>query len=228
MWEPCIEKLVFSVVLQSLVKNLRDSFSKTFWNSKSCYLRTWFKGADTYAVARWVEFKFRDLPAPGWEDFRDSIFETAKCANTFLSTLYRNGLWLQPALAGLVIRCGMGFLQEYRVCAQFAYEDNKCRYKIPPKYHAFCHITHTLIEYLGKVGEQVVHENLPSILSPLAWSCQLDEDFVGQISALSRTGDLNHAHEKAMNLYLMNLPKYWDGVPKEKWSAVWKELGRER
>lgn len=170
---------------------------------------TWFKGADTYSVAKWVEHKFRDLDAPSWDEFRRSIYETAKHANDFLGKLYRNGLWLQPLVVGPVIRSGMGFLQEYRVCAQFAYEDNKCRYKIPPKYHAFCHITHTLIEQLGKVGSRELESNLPCVISPLAWNCQLDEDFVGQISALSRTSNLNGAHERVMNLYLLNLPKYW-------------------
>eukprot|EP00435_Cladocopium_sp_Y103_P003829 s1445_g1.t1 len=91
----------------------------------------------------------------------------------------------------------MGFLQEYRVCAQFAYEDNKCRYKIPPKYHAFCHITHTLIEQLGKVGSRELESNLPCVISPLAWNCQLDEDFVGQIStACPFAHGTNHLREQ--------------------------------
>ena len=160
-------------------------------------------------MAKWVEYKFKDLDAPSWDGYRQSIFETAKNVNTFLGMLYRSGLWLQPSTVSPIIRSGMSFLREYRVCAQFAFEERKCRYKIPPKYHAFCHMTHSLIEQLGKVGSCVLDKDLACVISPLAYGCQMDEDFVGQISALSRTGNLGAAHDRVMNLYLLNLSRYW-------------------
>ena len=59
-------------------------------------------------------------------------------------------------------------------------------------------MTHSLIEQLGKVGSRVLDENLACVISPLAYGCQLDEDFVGQISALSRTSNLSVAHDRVI------------------------------
>ena len=66
------------------------------------------------------------------------------------------------------------------------------------KESCFCYMTHSLIEQLGKVGSRVLDENLACVISPLAYGCQLDEDFVGQISALSRTSNLSVAHDRVI------------------------------
>lgn len=169
----------------------------------------WFKGADTHSVAKWVEHKFGGLHARAWDGYRLSIYHTAKCANAFLSQLYRGGLWLQPSYVAPIIKSGMTFLREYRVCAQYAFDGGKCRFKISPKFHAFCHIVHSLIEQVGNLPPRVMRDDSHSIINPLTYSCQLDEDFVGQISSLSRTGTLFTAHQRVMDLYLLNLPKHW-------------------
>ena len=171
----------------------------------STHLRTWFKGADTHSVARWVEHKFSGHA----DEYLQSIHQTAQHGNEFMRKLYHCGLWMEPSNASLAIRSGMKFLKEYRVCAQFAFEAKKCRFKIPPKYHAFVHIDHAMINDLGKISPKTLEANTPSILNPLCYSCQLDEDFVGQVSALSRTGNISTAHDRVMNLYLLNLAKYW-------------------
>ena len=172
-------------------------------------LRNWFKGADTHAVTRWLEHIFFHLEAPSWDDYRCSIHEGAKAANEFLRVLYRSGLWLRPSVASYVCQCGMAFMQNYRICAQHAYNAGKCRFNLKPKLHAYCHIVHEMIGFLGVVGQSALDRDEPSLVNPLLYGCQQDEDFVGQVSLLSRTGNLSMAHEKAMGLYLLNLKQHW-------------------
>ena len=60
------------------------------------------------------------------------------------------------------------------------------RFKIMPKFHFFAHLVHYMRKACSK-GD-------PS-LNVLAYSCQLDEDFIGRISGQSRQVSIRAVHE---------------------------------
>ena len=169
--------------------------------------RMWFKGADTYSVCKFIEAKFRDLD--GDRLYFDCIHLAAKGGNCALSELYSNGLWLRPSQAVRVANASMACLLRYRECAQLAFARGKCRFKLPPKFHAFTHIAHGVIEQLGNVGDDRLATDQPSILNPLSYCCQQDEEFVGQLAILSRTANAGYVHEGTANKYLYNLAQHW-------------------
>ena len=103
----------------------------------------------------------------------------------------------------------MKFCLRYRECSELAYQQGKTRFKLPPKFHAYVHIVHGVIEQLGKLPQSVLEGDLPSIYNPLAESCQMDEDFVGHIATLSRASVLHAVHKKTIGMYLTNLKAKW-------------------
>ena len=197
-WKPFFVECNYIELFQDISKHAMDTQP-----------RMWFKGADTTAVVKFVEQKYSDLHAPMWDDFCCSVHDGAESVNKFLSLLYHSGLWLRPTVARNLIRYGMDFQTHYLECSQFAFNMKKTRFKLPPKFHALTHIVHDLLMQVGEVGEENLKRDAPCILSPLSWCCQQDEDFVGRVAALSRTGVLRTAHERTMMLYLMNLSNHW-------------------
>lgn len=174
------------------------------------YPRSWFKGADTHAVLKFLEYKIPLLDNTGaWELYKTCIYEAVKAGNMFLSILYRNGLWLKPSAASAAAHAGMDFCLRYRECSELAWRANKTRFKLPPKFHAYVHIVHGVIEQLGKLPGDVLNADLPSVFNPLAQSCQMDEDMVGHIASLSRSSVPKSVHEKTIGVYLMNLQAKW-------------------
>lgn len=178
-------------------------------NGECCQPRAWFKGADTYAVLKYLEDKYEHLEACGWEVYRSCILQAIKCANMFLSTLYKSPLWLKPAVASVVVNAGLSFCLHYRECSEFAFRENKTRFKLPPKFHAYVHIVHALLFQLGKLEDSMLNSDQPAVLNPLSQSCQMDEDMVGHIASLSRASVQNSVHEKTIGMYLMNLQAKW-------------------
>ena len=164
-----------------------------------------------------MEQKLAGLATHGWEDYKSSIYNAVSTANSFLSTLYRAGLWLKPSETSVAIAAGMNFCCHYRECSEYAFCHEKTRFKLPPKFHAFVHIIHnlvtvvfgnfsdSLVRQIGKLLPAILQNNDPSVLNVLAQSCQQDEDFVGHLASLSRTSVPAVGHSKCNELYLMNL-----------------------
>ena len=71
----------------------------------------------------------------------------------------------------------MGFVQEYGRCARLSYRDGRNRFALVPKLHMVHHAGFRLVMEAG-LSDWVV--------SPLARSVQLEEDFIGKPSRLSR------------------------------------------
>lgn len=128
----------------------------------------WFKGADTTAVAKFVEHKFLHLDVSEmWDDLRCSVYEGARSVNKFLGGLYHSGLWLRPSEASRISTYGMDFQTHYLECAQFAHDIGKTRFKIPPKHHALTHIVHEMVRQLGDASREDLTNENPCVLSPL-------------------------------------------------------------
>ena len=82
-------------------------------------------------------------------------------------------------------------------------------FQTSPKFHAYVHIVHGILEQLGKLPNSILDRDVPSVLNPLCQSCQMDEDMVGHIAALSRSSVPSSVHEKTIGMYLMNLQAQW-------------------
>ena len=167
----------------------------------------WFKGADTSAVLLYLEHAFQEVePEPEFQAYCTCILAACKHAGGFLKTVYHAGLWMTRLQAKRAVYDGFAFLQKYSQCAQIAFANSKTRFKLSPKLHAFAHLVVELKAHLGKVkGLSCIH----CIPSPLAESCQMDEDFVGRVSALARTSPPASVHKQCINLFLMSLHQQW-------------------
>ena len=173
------------------------------------WVRQWFKGADTHAVLKFLEYKVAQVDAADWTVYKSSILNAVQAANRFLSILYRAGLWLKASVAREAVKSGMAFCLHYRECSEFSYRENKTRFKLPPKFHAYVHLVHGIIEQLGKLPISILTSTEPAVLNPLCQSCQMDEDMVGHIATLSRSSVAKIVHEKTLDMYLLNLQAKW-------------------
>ena len=166
--------------------------------SKPQILRYWFKAADTTAVTLFLQdFLTKHIETLLEEDaYLESILECCKVSNLFMATLYRAGLWLKPEECRIAAQCGLDFLRSYKECAQIAYNLNKTRFKIQPKYHAMMHVVDGLCH--------ATEHKLPFAYNPLGDSTQLDEDFIGRVAQLSTAVSSRTAHCQTISRYLVN------------------------
>ena len=100
-----------------------------------------------------------------------------KAANALMRGLYGSGVWIKSSRAKHFAGFGLAFLQAYSRCASRAYNQGLRRFPLHPKLH-FCH--HLLMELLCQA--QISNW----CLSPLCFSVQLEEDFIGKPSRISR------------------------------------------
>lgn len=147
------------------------------WSKTTLYPSgAWHKGALTTNLMHFFEFLVDT------EDFSDMPLlvkcgEAAKAINSFLRGLYTSELWIQPNDAVRFGQLGMQFLRRYSTLAAEAHRDNRALFVLQPKLHVLHHCFLSMIHF----GQQNI-----AVLSPLAFSVQPDEDFIGRPSRLSR------------------------------------------
>ncbi|CAE7208442.1 unnamed protein product [Symbiodinium microadriaticum] len=139
------------------------------WGSHADY-PSWFKGADTVVINKFLQAKFTALL--GSHDFGDNvgyIQQVDQClrdANDFMTSLYRAGLFITLKRLKHVVRVGQSMVKGYSQCANLAFRSNLARFKFNPKYHMLCHIIYSLTQELAA-------RRCP--INPLAYSCQMPE-----------------------------------------------------
>ena len=144
-------------------------------------VRSWFKGADTVVINKFLEAKFTALL--GSHDFGNNvgyIQQVDQClrdANDFMTSLYRAGLFITLKRLKHLVRVGQSMVKGYSQCANLAFRSNLARFKFNPKYHMLCHIIYSLTQELAA-------RRCP--INPLAYSCQMPEDFINRVATLSR------------------------------------------
>ena len=161
-------------------------------------LRAWFKGADTSAACRFLEFRYAQLEP---QAYTQAIYEAICSANQFLRGLYGHGLWIRASDAQMIQASGLKFVSQYVTAAHHALVLEKTRFKLAPKLHALLHIIQYLRDELA-TGAQWVQ-------SPIQWSTQQDEDFVGKISKLSLAVSSRTVHAQTMAKYATNFWEHW-------------------
>lgn len=138
-------------------------------------------------------------------DYFKKIHSMIVAANGFMKTLYHAALFLTVAERDDLIRTGRIVEKLYRKCANYAFHHDLTRWKIQPKYHM-----------LGELIFQLENdrEHHRSSISPLSFSTQMDEDFVGHISMASRKVSIRTLHERTIGRYKVSLAMHWDKRPK--------------
>ena len=128
------------------------------------------------------------------------ILQVARHTNTCLSMLYEAPLWMEPDTARAISDEGLNFLRGFKKLASMALRRGNPRYQIVTKLHFWAHICWDL-RFQADTGYPV--------LNPLAYSCQMDEDYVGKVCSLSRLCHGRTMHFATLQKYKINLALRW-------------------
>ena len=117
-----------------------------------------------------------------------------KAMNTSLSVMYGEGFWIRShkglRLAGW-LQC---FLNQYQKAAYLCYVDQKLRFSMIPKVHCLHHIQQELLQQSQRSNWAI---------NPLATSNQVQEDFVGRPSRVSRRVSVRLVHRRVLDRGLL-------------------------
>ena len=169
-------------------------------------LRSWFKGADTVVVLKFLAWKFQIVLASDVNlrmETRRYLEEIANClhhSNDFMSSLYKSGLFIPPSRLEGIVRHGNEMLASFAKCAGMAYKLKLPRFKFNPKFHMLCHLLLDMQEALA---------NNQSSLNPTSFSCQMPEDFINKCSTLSRGVDARAVALRTIDLYRVAVADAW-------------------
>eukprot|EP00438_Fugacium_kawagutii_P013041 Skav208334 [mRNA] locus=scaffold1961:302512:303828:- [translate_table: standard] len=142
---------------------------KTFPNGQ------WSKGHVTTLLLHFIEswFAQNQNNVDGSEVLsicRDATIKINKC----FRTLYSSDLWLQRNVANSIGALGMEFLECYQKLAKNAYDQRIALWPYMPKVHVVHHVFLEL--FLAQT----------SVINPLCWGVQIDEDYIGKKSRVAR------------------------------------------
>ncbi|CAE7834508.1 unnamed protein product [Symbiodinium necroappetens] len=100
-----------------------------------------------------------------------------------------------------VVRLGMAMLTLYTRIAAMAHSRSLPRFKLTPKYHMLMHVVYQLM--LDRDANR-------SPINPLAYSCQMPEDFINRVATLARAVNPRFVPERTLYLYKVALAKVWE------------------
>ena len=129
------------------------------------------------------------------------ILDCLKASDGFLSSLYKAGLFLRRRRLVKVVRLGIEMIQSYTRCAAMAVSRSLSRFKLTPKYHMLMHVVYQLSQDKDANREPV---------NPLAFSCQMPEDFINRVATLARSVSPRFVPARTLELYKVALTKVWE------------------
>ena len=163
--------------------------------SKGYPTGTWHKGELSTSLMLWVEARFLAESAEwsGKEPMLVKAGEAGVAINTALRLLSASDAWIPAPQAKLIAQYGLRFLRRYASLAQDAHARNLRHWLIMPKAHAVHHL------FLGLLWDS---ERGPAAMNPLLFSVQMDEDFIGRGSRLSRHVHTARVEDRVVTRYL--------------------------
>lgn len=156
---------------------------------KACFPKASFKGSDVSLMLRWLEEATHSatLVQTNMVAEDDATRDKIKCAaaihigckamNSFFRSCYRSKLYLIADTAAQCVRNGTLFLNTYSWLASFCLSRSRCRFPLRPKLHTLAHIVEQMQQQRSQTGKS---------FNPLMYNCEMDEDFIGRISRISR------------------------------------------
>lgn len=106
-----------------------------------------------------------------------------------MSVMYRSGYWVRRDKAQKLSNLLFRFLGGYAKCAHLCLNQHKRRYSMVPKLHMIAHSAYDLYD-------QSVRAEWAQ--NPIATTNQIQEDYIGRPSRLSRRVNLRSLHKSMM------------------------------
>ena len=159
------------------------SFSKAYFNLKTLVSAPWVnaKGSDSTLLLEWLDFTLRlNLQHPSVEGHTQLLRHMLQLVESSLAVrmVHTHRLWLERDCARRLYVKLMTVLRAYSVMAQSAMRLKIRAFVLKPKHHSLHHIAWFLKTELRK-GAALIY-------NPQGYACEMNEDFVGRISRLSR------------------------------------------
>ena len=160
------------------------SFGMLFFNMASLLSAPWTnsKGSDTVLLLRWLDFELKLLlKDPAEAASYRFVREMSVLVSTSLEILsvHKHRLWLERECARKLYVSIMRTLRAYAALSKRALLELEIRvFMQKPKAHALHHLAWSL--------KCELESGATLILSPAMNSCEMNEDFVGRVSRLSR------------------------------------------
>lgn len=160
-----------------------QSFTKSFFNMKNMMSAPWAssKASDTRLLLKWLVWFLRlNLKSPSVSGFDQHLKHMLEvCESTLdINLTHHHGLWLERACAQRLYTSMMTCLRGYAYLGTAAIRYGIRSFIQKPKQHALHHVAHKLKKQLLKGATLVC--------SPQTFACDVNEDFIGRISRLSR------------------------------------------
>ncbi|CAL1129712.1 unnamed protein product [Cladocopium goreaui] len=167
-----------------------------FPQGSACPLGQWSKGVVTTHFMKFLEwFCDKHKEEIKYDEVMTTIAWGTKSMNRVMSYMYSAGFWLPRDRAIKLGQLIQVFVHCYSQCAVMAHRANKNRWSLVPKLHFIHHDALRLM--FPPVG---VHW----LLSPLGTSVQMQEDFVGRPSRLSRRVAVPQMHRRVLDRSLIS------------------------
>ena len=182
-----LERAHSMFVLFCRASKLRPSlrgFTKQFFHVKNFLSSPWCnsKGSDSMILLKFLAwFLALNVNQPrvaGFESLLGCMLQTTHAMLTMFRIIHSHRLFLERSCAARLYVQMMRALRGFRVLSKKCYEMNMRGFVLKPKAHALHHVAYQL--------KQQLQSGSPLILNPEALSCEVDEDFIGRCSRLSR------------------------------------------
>ncbi|CAE7919615.1 unnamed protein product [Symbiodinium necroappetens] len=158
------------------------SFTRLNFNCKTLDFFPWanVKGSDCTLLSKWLLFFLRAQVKPKQTHRRllRALQDTLQSSITFFTILHSHGLWLPRHCAQRAQHALSTTIRGFMYCAISAKTMQIRAFGLKPKFHSLHHVSKDMLEALRGGAERVI--------SPLAYSCESNEDMVGKISRLAR------------------------------------------
>ena len=178
------------------------SFSKLFFNVKTLISAPWCssKGSDSMLLLEWLrhvlQIQLQHPTVEGHTALLKTMLQVVQ-ATLSLRMLSKHRLWLERKCARACYVHAMTLLRGYAVLGQQAVQLRIRAFLQKPKHHSLHHIASYLKMELEK-GASL-------ILSPQAYGCEMNEDFMGRIARLSRRAGFKLCDLRVMQRYFIKI-----------------------
>ena len=160
------------------------SFSKSYFNMKKGNLSspwTSSKGSDTILLLRFccffLQLNITNPHVHGFEDLLQDMLEVCRSAVS-LTRVHSHGVWLERVCATKLYVDMMTVLRGYAVLGRRVIDLGVRAFVHKPKHHALHHLAMAL--------QSSLRSGCCLVLSPQVFACEMNEDYIGRISRLSR------------------------------------------
>lgn len=171
------------------------------WIAKTTYpVGGWHKGSLSTSLMEWFEAIYK-AEGRSWPPMLQEAGQACVACNSFLKRLYDAEAWLSASNAREIAALGLEFLVLYARLARAALLQDRLLWALQPKHHSMHHVV-CYLHYSANNGK---------VLSPLCFSTQADEDFIGRPSRVSRrvTPKPLQSCSRVLERYLQSSYVHW-------------------